>query len=140
MILYHATLGIFKDEILSEGIVPGGKGQRVYAWSEKKFVYLASSKELAESFISEATTELDGNEDDEENSEETIREDEEAVIERLFKEGGIVIGIDSTKLDRKKLRLDPQWHASDNSDDLSYAYQGIIPPNCFVSVEEFEPG
>lgn len=140
MIFYHATLGVFKDEILSEGLVPGGRGQRVYTWSEKKFVYLASSKELAKSFISEATIELDGNEDDEENSEETIREDEDAVIERLFKEGGIVIGIDSTKLDRKKLGLDPQWNASDDSDDLCYAYRGIIPPNYFVSVEEFEPG
>ena len=140
MILYHATLGIFKDEILSEGIVPGGRGQRLYNWSEKQFVYLASTKELAESFISEGTIEIDGDKEDEENSEETIKEDVDAVIERLFKEGGVVIGIDSTKLDPKKLKKDPQWHVSDDPEAVCYAYKGIIPPSCFVSVEEFEPG
>lgn len=107
--LYHATYRALLDEILSDGIIPGGKDIQNFDWS-KKFVYLAETAENAISFVENAENES---------------------IPEEWLEDIVVLEVDVSKLDLTNMAPDEHWNPSVEDGDegyQSFQYNGIVPP------------
>lgn len=108
--LYHGTFRPLLDEILTDGIIPGGKDTQNFDWAGK-FVYLAETAGNAISFV-----EVSENED---------------IPEEWF-DDIIVLEIDVSKLDLTKMSPDENWNPSTGEGDegyRSFQYGGIISPD-----------
>lgn len=107
--LYHGTFKPLLNSIKQKGIIPGGVDHKNYDWAGN-YVYLADDDSQALSFVE--CTENDN-----------IPEDWYDQI--------IVLTIDVSKLDLRKLYWDRNWNPVECF-VKSYQYDGIIPPEAIV--------
>lgn len=111
--LYHATYRPLLDEIMSSGIVPGGKDIQNFDWSGK-FVYLTEGVENAISFV-----EASENDD----------------IPEEWLDDIVVLEVDVSKLDLTKIAPDENWNPSTGEGEegyRSFQYDGIVYPDAIT--------
>jgi len=118
--LYHATLVAFEDQILKEGLRPGGDCQ-LFSWCDPKYVYLSKNAAIAESFISSGI----------------IEPTDDSGVFNLLEQGGVVFTIDAQKLDSKLLIRDTNFNV-DDPEAITYAYKGVIHPTAIVKKKYFD--
>jgi hypothetical protein len=103
---YHATYKPRLKSILKKGLVPSFKKKN---WEDSEdFVYIDIDYNCAVSFCEES---------------EEVPDD---WIDNI-----VVIKIDSSKLDKSKIRIDPNIIGVDHS---AFIYDGVIPPDAFIDV------
>ena len=115
--LYHATYRQLVNEIMKDGIIPGGKNIRNYDWAEKNYVYLSESDENAISFVETSENEN---------------------VPESWLDDIVVLKIDANKLDLTKLEKDTNWNpdiSDSDTDWQSYQYKGVVPPNLILSID-----
>ena len=108
-ILYHATFGCYLDNITTDGLIPNNTQN--YSDSKDNCVYLANDLHVAASYCEEAE-----------------------VDDEIYDSGIYIIYIDTNKLDYSKLVEDENVL----DDDSTFEYHGVIKPNCFLKIEEYE--
>ncbi len=105
--LYHATFSTVTNSISKSGLIPGRSTGTNFHETDKRFVYLALTSNGARSVIKDLIS-------------------ADRRISSKYGEDVNVLTIDASKLDKKKIYLDPYSVALGVT---SYMYNGIIPPS-----------
>lgn len=108
-VLYHATFGYYLDDIVANGLIPNNTQN--YSDSKDNCVYLANDLDVAASYCEAAE-----------------------VDDEIYDSGIYIIYIDINKLDDSKLIDDENVLDDDNT----FEYHGVIKPNCFLKIEEYD--
>lgn len=115
--LYHATYRQFLDSIKTNGL--GNTNNKMWTDSKQGVVYLADDPWVAESYAEES---------------EWVYEQEEPDV---YLDNIVIIEVDSTKLDKKKLRVDKNVLLDNEENNATWEYYGVIPLEaCKILKEE----
>ena len=107
-IMYHATFGCYLGDITKNGLMIDSN----HNWADSKnCIYLSDDLDVAASYCEAAE-----------------------VADEIYDSGIYVIHIDISKLDSSKLTSDENVL----DDDSTFEYHDNIPPNCFITIEEYE--
>jgi len=108
--LYHATFSSLTNNIIKYGLIPGRSSGTNFHETDKRFVYLAATANGAKSIIEDLIA-------------------NNSNLARKYGEEVNVLTIDASKLDKRKMFMDPFSVALGVS---SYMYNGVIPPNLIL--------
>lgn len=108
-VLYHATFGCYLDNIITDGLMPNNV--KNYYDSKDSCIYLANELDIAASYCEAAE-----------------------VDDEIYDSGIYIIYIDTNGLDDSKLIEDENVL----DDDSTFEYHGVIKPNCFLKIEEYD--